>query len=110
MRKVLTASIFALFGFVAVPANAMPFPSLNDGHSDVTPIAFGCGVGWTRGPYGRCIPMGGYGVAAPRVYGAYGGYGYHPYAHAYGYHPYAHAYGYHPYARRYGYHPYYRRY
>jgi hypothetical protein len=107
MRKVLTASIFALFGFVAVPANAMPFPSLNNGHSDVTPIAFGCGVGWTRGPYGRCIPMGGYGVAAPRVYGAYG---YHPYAHVYGYHPYAHAYGYHPYARRYGYHPYYRRY
>ncbi len=46
--------------------------------------------------------MGGYGVAAPRVYGAYG---YHPNAH-----PYARPYGYHPYARRHGYHPYYRRY
>jgi len=100
MRKVLTASAFALFGFMAVPAGAMPFPSLNDTASAVTPVAFGCGVGRTRGPYGGCIPMGGYGVAAPRVYGAYG---YHPYARAYGY-------GYHPYAHRYGYHPYYRRY
>jgi hypothetical protein len=94
MRKVLIASASALFGFMAVPAGAMPFPSLNDTASAVTPVAFGCGPGRTRGPYGGCIPMGGYGVAAPR----------------YGYHPYAHAYGYHPYARRYGYHPYYRRY
>jgi hypothetical protein len=101
MRKVLTATVFALFGLMAVPASAMPFQSLNDGPSGVTLIAYGCGVGRTRGPYGGCIPMGGYGVAVPRVYGAYG---------AYGYHPYARAYGYHPYARRYGYHPYYRRY
>ncbi len=87
MRKVFTASAFALFGLAAVSANAMPFPSLNDGPSGVTPVAYGCGPGWTRGPYGGCHPMGGY-----------------------GYHPYAHAYGYHPYARRYGYHPYYHRY
>jgi len=99
------ASAFASFGFVTVPASAMPFASLKDTASGVTPVAYGCGPGWTRGPYGRCIPMGGYGVAAPRVYGAYGAYGYHPYAH-----PYARPYGYHPYARRYGYHPYYRRY
>jgi hypothetical protein len=102
MQKVFTASAFALFGLMVVPANAMPFPSLNDGPSGVTPVAYGCGPGRTRGPYGGCIPMGGYGVAAPHVYGAYG---YHSYAH-----PYAHAYGYHPYAHRYGYHPYYRRY
>jgi hypothetical protein len=105
MRNVLMALAFVLFGSVAVPAGAMPFASLHGTASGVTPVAYGCGLGWTRGPYGRCIPMGGYGVAAPRVYGAYGAYGYHPYAH-----PYAHPYGYHPYARRYGYHPYYRRY
>ena len=94
MRKVLTASAFALFGLMVVPANAMPFPSLNDGLSGVTPVAMGCGPGWTRGPYGRCHPTGGYGFAGPRVYGAYG------------YHPYARFYGYHPYARRYGYYRY----
>ncbi len=92
MRKVFTASAFALFGLMAAEANAMPFPPLSDGLSSVTPVAMGCGPGWTRGPYGRCHPMGGYGgvVVAPRVYGAYG---YHPYAHPYGYHPYAHRYG-----------------
>ena len=98
MRKALIASASALFGLAAVSVNAMPFPSLNDAASAVTPVAFGCGPGWTRGPYGGCHPMGGYGYAAPRVYGAYG---YHPYAHTYGYHPYAHRYGYHPYYRRY---------
>ena len=89
MRKELTASVIALFGLMAAPANAMTFTSLNDAPSGVTPVAYGCGLGSTCGPYGRCIPRG-YGVAAPRVYGAYG---YHPY----GYHPY----GYHPYYRRY---------
>ncbi len=68
---------------------AMPFAPLNNTASGVTPVAFGCGPGRTRGPYGGCIPMG-YGVAGPRVYGAYGA----P-------HPYAHRYGYHPYYRRY---------
>jgi hypothetical protein len=92
MRKVLIASSFALFGLMVARADAIPFPTLSDGLSGVTPVAFGCGPGWTRGPYGGCHPMGGYAVGAPRVYGAYG---YHPYAHAYGY-------GYHPYAHRYG--------
>ena len=108
MQKVLVASAFAVFGFAAVPANAMPVAQLHDAPSEVTPVAMGCGPGWTRGRYGHCHPMGGYGygVAVPRVYGAYGGYGYHPYGyHAYGYH----GYGYHPYGHRYGYHGYYRR-
>jgi hypothetical protein len=98
MRKVFTASAFALFGLMVARANAMPLAPLSEGLSDVTPVAFGCGIGRTRGPYGGCHPIGGYGVVGPRVYGAYG---YHPYAHAYGYHPYAHGYGYHPYYRRY---------
>jgi hypothetical protein len=82
MRKVFTASALALFGLMVGRANAMPFPPLSDGLSGVTPVAFGCGVGRTRGHYGGCHPIGGYGV------GAYGAYGYHPYARAYGYHPY----------------------
>lgn len=100
MRKVFTAAAFALFGLMVSRADAMPFPALNDGLSGVTPVAFGCGPGWTRGPYGGCHPMGGYGFVGPRVYG----YGYHPYARAYGWR----GYGYHPYARGYGYHRYYR--
>lgn len=91
MRKVFTASAFALFGLMVSRADAMPLPALNDGLSGVTPVAFGCGPGRTRGPYGGCHPIGGYGVVGPRVDGAYG---YHPYAH-----PYAHPYGYHPYYR-----------
>ena len=91
MRKVFAASAFALFGLMVSRADAMPFPPLSDGLSGVTPVAFGCGPGRTRGPYGGCHPIGGYGYGVPHVYGAYG---YHPYAHAYGYHPYAHGYGY----------------
>ena len=74
MRKVFTAAAFALFGLMVSRADAMPFPALNDGLSGVAPVAFGCGPGWTRGPYGGCHPMGGYGFVGPRVYG----YGYHP--------------------------------
>jgi len=82
MRNMFMASAIALLGLAAAPANAMPFPPLGDGPSGVTPVAYGCGLGWTRGPYGRCHPMGGVYVAPP-VYGfappVYG-YGYHPYA------------------------------
>ena len=61
MRKAFTASAFALFGLMVGTADAMPFPTLNDGLSGATSVAFGCGPGWTRGPYGGCHPMGGYG-------------------------------------------------
>ena len=64
MRKVFTAAAFALFGLMVSRADAMPFPALNDGLSGVAPVAFGCGPGWTRGPYGGCHPMGGYGRRA----------------------------------------------
>jgi hypothetical protein len=89
MQKAILASTFALWG-LAAPVSAMPFPPLSEATSSVTPVAYGCGPGWTRGPYGGCHPIGGY-------------YGYRPYYHRY-YHPY-----YHPYYRRY-YHPYYRPY
>ncbi len=92
MRKALVASAFALLVPAAVPAQAMPFPSLSDTPSAATLVAYGCGPGWTRGPYGHCHPIGAY-------------YGYHPYY----YHGYYHHHYYHPYYHHY-YHPYYHRY
>ena len=76
MRKFLIASALALFGLAAAPAGAMPFASLSDVPSVVTPVAFECGPGWTRGPYGHCHPIYGYhyGYVGPRYYG----YGYGP--------------------------------
>ena len=91
MRKLLLVPAIALIAITTVPAPAMPLPLLAKAPTEITPVAMGCGVGWTRGPYGNCHPMGGYGY----------GYGYHPYYHPYAYaHPY-----YHPYAHPY-YHPY----
>ncbi len=82
MQKTLIASALALLGLsAAVPAQAMPFPPLSDGQSGVTLVAFGCGPGWTRGPYGRCHPIH-YGVPVygpPRVYVGPGYY--HPWRH-----------------------------
>jgi hypothetical protein len=87
MRKVFVASAIALMSVAAVPAKAMPLAPLGHANSGVTHVAFGCGPGWTRGPYGHCRPMGYYAapvapvlpvVGAPvlPVYGApYYGYG-----------------------------------
>jgi hypothetical protein len=73
MRNILFASALALVGLAtAVPAGAMPFPSLADQTpSAITLTAGGCGAGFHRGPNGGCRPNGG-GVYA-RPYG-------HPYA------------------------------
>jgi hypothetical protein len=73
MKKMLMASAVALLG----PAAAMPVAPLTDLVSGLTRVAMGCGPGWTRGPYGRCHPMG-YVTPGP-AYGVY--------AHPYGYHP-----------------------
>ncbi len=72
MRNILFASAFALVGLAtAVPAGAMPFPSLADqAPSAITLTAGGCGAGFHRGPNGGCRPNGG---------GAYA----HPYGHPY---------------------------
>jgi hypothetical protein len=56
----------AFIGLAAIPAGAMPLTRFLDRASMVAPVAYGCGVGWTRGPYGHCRPMG---YVAP-VYGA----------------------------------------
>jgi len=63
-------------GLAAVPARAMPIAPLSGAPTSITQVAWGCGPGWTRGPYGHCHPMHyGYGAVAPGPY-----YGYHPYA------------------------------
>jgi hypothetical protein len=69
-----TAAGFA----VAVPAQAMPFPSVSGARPGVTLIAEGCGPGWYRDFYGRCRPMG----HPPAPY-------YHPY-HPYPYYVHPH--------------------
>jgi hypothetical protein len=75
MRRILIASLFALTGLAAAaPSQAMPFPPADEAGASLTLVAYGCGPGFTRGPYGHCHPIGG-----PRP-----AYGYHPYAHPYG--------------------------
>jgi hypothetical protein len=90
MRSTLIASLFALIGLsAAAPSQATPFAQAGEAGAGATLVAYGCGPGWTRGPYGRCHPMG---YLAPRP--AYGFYAYHPYAHPYAYGPYAYPYAY----------------
>jgi hypothetical protein len=77
MRSILIASAFALLGLsAAAPSQAMPFARADKTDAGVTFVAYGCGPGFTRGPYGHCHPMG---YVAPRP--AY----VHPYAHPYAY-------------------------
>jgi hypothetical protein len=78
MRNILIASAFALVGFsAAAPSQAMPFAPDNEAGASATLIAYGCGAGFTRGPYGHCHAMG---HLPPRPV-----YGYHPHAHPYAY-------------------------
>ena len=65
MRRLLLTSAAALLGLAAIPASAMPIANLADTPTSVTPVAMGCGPGFTRGPYGHCHPMGGGAVVAP---------------------------------------------
>ena len=76
MRKALLTWSIVLFGLAVIPARAMQVAPLSGAATGITPVAWGCGPGWTRGPYGRCHPMGyGYGAFAPVPF-----YGY-PYVH-----------------------------
>lgn|SRR5574337_363591 len=81
MQKALISSAVALLGLAAVPAQAMPLGPVVGADPGFTLVAQGCGPGWHRNYYGRCIPNG-YGYMGPPVYG----YGYRP--HPYYYHPY----------------------
>jgi hypothetical protein len=81
MRKALLTSAIMLLGLTAVPARAMPLAPLAGEPTSVTQVAWGCGPGWTRGPYGHCHPMGyGYGAFAPVPFAPVPFYG-SPYVH-----------------------------
>lgn len=68
------AAALALGGLGAVSsAQAAPLAAGSAttlaGGAAVETVAFGCGPGWTRGPYGRCRPAYGYGYGPRRFYG-----------------------------------------
>jgi len=47
----------AAFGLAALSAQATPLPTAPLGDdAAIVKIAYGCGPGWTRGPYGHCRP------------------------------------------------------
>jgi hypothetical protein len=61
IRTIILSAALA-FG-LATAANAGITPTLvGNVDSLVVKVAQGCGSGWTRGPYGRCHPMGRNGV------------------------------------------------
>jgi hypothetical protein len=61
IRNVFLTSAIALFGLAAIPASAMPVAPPSDAPTSITQVAMGCGPGWTRGPYGHCHHIRGYG-------------------------------------------------
>jgi hypothetical protein len=68
--KTLFASALALLGLTtAVLVGAMQIAPLGDAGASVALVAYGCGPEWTRGPYGRCHPMG-YAPGQPKAFTA----------------------------------------
>jgi len=55
MKSLLAAGALAL-GLSTVAASAMPVVSF-DNAPGFTEVRFGCGPGWTPGPYGHCYAM-----------------------------------------------------
>ncbi len=57
MRALAAFAVAAGLGLASFSAQAMPFsPAPGDGDSFVSHVAYGCGPGMTRGPYGHCRP------------------------------------------------------
>lgn len=74
VRKLFSILAFAVLmaaGFSSGPARAFSPPRVEAPEAPLTLVAGGCGIGFHRTPWGRCIPNGGY-YGAP-VYGG-GGY------------------------------------
>jgi hypothetical protein len=65
VRTLLAGCAFAVLGFAATPASAMPFPPLADAPSALTLVRQGCGFGFHRGPWGGCRPNAGVYYARP---------------------------------------------
>jgi hypothetical protein len=55
--RTFAAFLFAgAMGLSAVSASAIPFAPVSGDDGVVSKIAYGCGPGMTRGPYGHCRP------------------------------------------------------
>ena len=57
MRKLAALAVATGLGLSSVCAQAMPFwEPTSSGDPMISQVAYGCGAGWTRGPYGHCRP------------------------------------------------------
>ena len=57
MRDMAALALAIGLGLASVSAQAMPFSSATAaGDLLISKAAYGCGPGWTRGPYGHCRP------------------------------------------------------
>jgi hypothetical protein len=58
MRNMVAVALAVGLGLATVFAQAMPFSSTAvAGRSAIAKVAYGCGPGMMRGPYGHCRPM-----------------------------------------------------
>lgn len=55
MKTLIAAAAFVAFAGLTT-ANAMPLAPSTSSGGDVIKVAGGCGPGFHRGPYGRCVP------------------------------------------------------
>jgi len=79
MRTLVVMAAAVVGGLAAAPVQAMPLGALADDGPGVTLVAQGCGPGWFRNPWGRCVPMGGAPVYRPYAYAPGPYYGPRPY-------------------------------
>jgi len=56
MRKFAAFAAAAALGLAVVSANAMPVAPVTSDDANISTVAYGCGPGFTRGPYGHCRP------------------------------------------------------
>jgi hypothetical protein len=69
MNKLIVGAFVAGVGLAGVSVSqAMPLAPIDQGPAGIiTQVAQGCGLGWHRGPYGRCRPNVGPFVVEPPV-------------------------------------------
>jgi len=56
MRKLAIFTFAAGLGLATLSANALPIAPIATDNAAIAKVAYGCGPGWTRGPYGHCRP------------------------------------------------------
>jgi hypothetical protein len=54
ITRTMMAAVF-VFAMFTGAAQAMPSAPVEPPHTDVIPVAGGCGPGWHRGPNGGCL-------------------------------------------------------